>query len=71
MVSDKRNRFLTIIGASCAIMTKLQGNEVRFVVKMLHSFLDYSEFQQLFDMYQTVFLSQMKNDWPKLMTNAV
>jgi len=52
-------------------MTKLQGNEVRFVVKMLHSFLDYSEFQQLFDMYQTVFLSQMKNDWPKLMTNAV
>ena len=50
-------------------MTKLQGNEVRFVVKALHTFLEYSEFQQLFDTYQTIFLSHIKKDWPALVSS--
>lgn len=66
IVKDKRQRFIAIISWSCGIMTKLQWNEVRFVVKALHSFLEYSEFQQFFDTYQTLFLSHIKKDRPLL-----
>lgn len=43
---------------------------MHFVVRALHSFLDYSEFQALFDMYQTVFLSNIKHDRPALIKES-
>ncbi len=57
LINEKRARFVEIISDRCAISTKLYGDEVHFLVKKLHTYLDYSEFQQLFDMYNTVFLS--------------
>lgn len=71
LINEKWERFIQIISTSCAISTKLQGDEVHFVVRALHSFLDYSEFQQLFDMYQSIFLSHTKKDRPILLSTTV
>ena len=38
-------------------------------MKPLHSYLDYSEFEQLFTGYPTTFLSAYKKELPVLITN--
>lgn len=67
LISEKWMRFMDIVSDRCAISTKLYGEEVHFLVRKLHTYLDYSEFQQLFDMHHTVFLSGQKKDWKPIL----
>lgn len=70
LIHDRWERFISIISEGCVIQTKLYGEEVRFVLKPLHSYLDYSEFEQLFSGFPTTFLSNYKKELPPLLKDS-
>ncbi len=70
IIHEKWERFMTIISSRCWISTKIYGEEVHFLVRKLDAFLDYSEFQDLFSIFQTSFLSIIKKDRPAILTSS-
>lgn len=69
VVKEKWEKFMSIITNRCNISTRLYGQEIHFLVKTVDVFLEYSEFQQLFSLNQTMFLSAIKKDRPALITS--